>query len=244
MRIYTGTSGYSYAEWKGVFYPPKLASKNMLSYYASKLRTVEINNTFYRMPRSHVIEAWASQVGDGFLFGVKAPRRITHFKKLAECVDQLDSLFDSLRGFEEKLGPVLLQTPPTLKADVPRLRAFLDDWQASTSTHLPGPRPPRCAFEFRHKTWFTDEVYELLSDRNVALVGGDLDDANKSPPVVKTGSHAYLRLRKTEYRPGEIEAWAERIVALNVEEAFVYFKHEQTGPALALQLEAALSSAR
>ncbi len=240
MKLYAGTSGFSYPEWKGTFYPEKIAVKNMLSYYAKKLSTVEINNTFYRMPQSSVIDGWISAVGDDFLFSVKASRHITHFKKLADTSELLSYLVRGLAQFGTHLGPVLLQCPPTLKASVPLLAQFLKDFFVATdkecragAEHL---RRPRLAFEFRHSSWFDESVYSLLREHDVALVGGDLDDDNKNPPLLKTGRQLYLRLRKTHYEAGQIEEWAKKIKALDVDEAFVYFKHEELGPELASKL--------
>lgn len=237
LRVFTGTSGYSYAEWKGAFYPKKIANKDLLGYYASQLDTVEINNTFYRMPATSVIENWASQVGQDFRFGVKAPRIITHFKKLVGTEEVLDAFLRTLTAFGPKLGPVLIQTPPTLKTDTTLLVEFLGLWRQLCQKNFSPTQAPRCAFEFRHATWFNEEIYALLSDHHAALVGGDVDDTAKSPPVVNTGPWTYLRLRKTEYAPGELERWAAQLHALGVNEAFIYFKHEVQGPQLALKLK-------
>jgi uncharacterized protein YecE (DUF72 family) len=244
LHFFTGTSGYSYAEWKGVFYPKKMPSKDMLGYYATKLDTVEINNTFYRMPAPRVIESWASQVGEDFRFAVKAPRTITHFKKLMGAEEVLDTFLGTLTAFGTKLGPVLVQTPPTLKADKVLLGDFLALFGQLYPRHFPTARTERCAFEFRHPTWFNEDTYALLRDHRAALVGGDVDNVAKSPPVVNTGPWTYLRLRKTEYAHGELEGWAEQIHALGVDVAFVYFKHEVLGPALALQLKQLVGAAQ
>jgi len=240
-RVFTGTSGFSYPEWKGGFYPAKISGKDMLGFYSSQLSSVEINNTFYRMPAPQVIENWAAQVGPEFRFGVKASRRITHFKKLVGAEDVLDAFLHSLVSFGSKLGPVLVQTPPTLKADTGLLGEFLEIWQ-QLSSKIFHAQAPRCALEFRHQSWFNDDTYALLRTHQAALVGGDVDDAAKSPPVVKTGAWAYLRLRKTEYAPGELERWAAQLHALGVDEAYVYFKHEVMGPELALKLKQLLDA--
>ena len=240
MRVYTGTSGFSYPEWKGSFYPEKIPAKAMLEFYATRLRTVELNNTFYRMPKKAMIEDWARRVSDEFLFSVKISRRVTHFKKLAQTGDVLDYFFEGLAAFGSSLGPVLIQCPPTLKCDLDLLDGFFKDVQKATEAHFAAGTRLRLAFEFRHPSWMNESAYALLARENAALVGGDVDDEAKSPPLVETGSHAYLRLRKTEYQEGEIAGWAEKIRRLNAEEVFVYFKHEVQGPALAEELKSYL----
>jgi len=242
MRIHTGTSGFSYPEWKGSFYPQKIAAKNMLQFYAGQLSTVEINNTFYRMPRRSVIEGWTSQVAGDFLFAVKVSRRITHFKKLADTAELLDFFVQGLAAFGATLGPVLIQCPPTLQADAQLLTGFLADLQTAVAQHFPAGTQLRLAFEFRHKSWWVDEIYHILAAHHACLVSGDLDEAEKDPPLVKTGSHIYLRLRKTNYEPGDLENWASRLLALGVDESFVYFKHEVLGPKLAADLSSLIKT--
>jgi uncharacterized protein YecE (DUF72 family) len=231
MKAYLGTSGFSYPEWKGSFYPEKIKSPDMLSFYASQLQSVEINNTFYRMPRSSVFEGWRSQVHEDFRFAVKATRRITHFKKLADTAELLDYLLTGLAALGPCLGPVLFQLPPTLKQDLPLLLSFLE----SLPTNIKGT-PLLPAFEFRHPSWFCQETYVALEKHGAALVGGDLDDGEKDPPLVRTSEFAYLRLRKTEYTNADLDDWAEKIRALNIKQLFAYFKHEEVGPELAAKL--------
>jgi uncharacterized protein YecE (DUF72 family) len=228
VRAYVGTSGFSYKEWKGSFYPEKLPNASMLGYYAERLGTVEINNTFYRLPRASVLAGWAGTVPDDFRFAVKASRRITHFQKLADAGELLGYLFEVLKALGSKLGPVLFQLPPTFRADAPLLQAFLAQLPAGT----------RAAFEFRHPSWFDDAIYGVLEAHGAALVGGDLDESERSPPLVRTSGFTYLRLRRESesYSARELEEWAERISGLGVAEAFVYFKHEVLGPELAKQL--------
>jgi uncharacterized protein YecE (DUF72 family) len=226
VNLYVGTSGYSYKEWKGSFYPEKLAAKNMLAYYASRLPAVEINNTFYRLPQTSVLENWAAQVPPGFKFSVKASQQITHFKRLQNVEDQTKYLFDTVEALGDKLGVMLFQLPPNMKKDIARLRAFLETL----------PNTIRSAFEFRHPTWFEDDVLELLSGRNHALCASDTDDL----PVThldKTADWGYLRLRRVNYSDTNLSEWLQRIRDQKWNEAFVFFKHEDeaTGPKLAAQ---------
>ena len=230
MQIFTGTSGFSYPEWCGRFYPEALPPAQMLRYYATRLGTVEINNTFYRMPNQDTVAAWRDEVPDSFCFAVKASRRITHQKKLMEVRDDVAHLFGVVDVLGQKLGPVLFQTPPFLKKDLAVLRDFL--------ACLPEAR--RAAMEFRHQSWFADDVYSALSERNVALVAGDLEEAEKSPPLVATADFGYLRLRQLDYDPAAIADWGARIAAQGWQSAYAYLKHEVLGPLFAEQLRATL----
>jgi uncharacterized protein YecE (DUF72 family) len=230
MQIFTGTSGFSYAEWVGRFYPEALPGAQMLRYYATRLATVEINNTFYRMPNQQAVAAWRDEVPDSFCFAIKASRRITHQKKLIEVNDDVLHLFGVIDVLGQKLGPVLFQTPPFLKKDLAVLRDFL--------ACLPKGR--RVALEFRHPSWFSDDVYSALSTSNVALVGGDLEEAEKSPPLVATADFGYLRLRRLDYDPASIADWGVRIAAQRWQSAYAYLKHEVLGPLFAEALRASL----
>jgi uncharacterized protein YecE (DUF72 family) len=230
MQIFTGTSGFSYPEWVGRFYPDALPGAQMLRYYATRLATVEINNTFYRMPNQETVAAWRDEVPDTFCLAIKASRRITHQKKLADVRDDVLHLFGVVDVLGQKLGPVLFQTPPFLKKDLVVLRDFL--------ACLPPGR--RAALEFRHPSWFSDDVYSALSERNVALVGGDLEEAEKSPPLVPTADFGYLRLRRLDYDPGSIADWGARIAAQRWQFAYAYLKHEVLGPLFAEALRATL----
>jgi uncharacterized protein YecE (DUF72 family) len=230
MQIYTGTSGFSYPEWCGRFYPEALPGAQMLRYYATRLATVEINNTFYRMPNQDTVAAWRDEVPDAFCFAIKASRRITHQKKLIEVRDDVAHLFGVVDVLGQKLGPVLFQTPPFLKKDLAVLRDFL--------ACLPEGR--RAAMEFRHPSWFSDDVYGALSERNVALVGGDLEEAEKSPPLVATADFGYLRLRRMDYDPAGIADWGARIAAQSWQSAYAFLKHEVLGPLFAEALRATL----
>ena len=235
MSVKAGTSGFSYKEWKGPFYPEKLANKDMLAYYAGELPTVEINNTFYRLPRSEVLENWAEQVPEGFRFSIKASRRITHFKRLKETDEVLEYLLGTTSVLGDRLGVILFQLPPNFKADLDRLEGFLDIL----------PRNLRAAFEFRNPSWFDEEVYEALRKHGAALVTADTNEADAE--IVATASWGYLRLRKDDYDDEQLAAWARAVVDTGWEEAFVFFKHEDAGggPRMAkrfLELHGELSS--
>lgn len=234
MRSYVGTSGFSYAEWKGAFYPKGQKSADMLSFYASRLSSVEINNTFYRLPQASMLEGWRDKTPETFRFALKATRRITHFKKLRETGELLDYLLAGLDALGSRLGPVLFQLPPTQRLDLPLLRSFLDDLGRRVAARS---GTPRVVLEFRHASWFVDEVYELLAEFQAALCGGDGDDEGRvPPPSVRTTSFGYIRLRADTYSDAELGAWAEKISTLGLDEVFVYFKHEETGPFLAERL--------
>jgi len=224
MTLYVGTSGYSYKEWKGSFYPEKLAAKDMLSYYATRLPAVELNNTFYRMPQTSMVESWKTQVPDNFRFSVKASQRITHFKRLKEAGDETKYMLQTVSALEDRLGVVLFQLPPNMKKDLERLEAFLNE--------LPGNAP--AAFEFRHPTWFDDEVLNLLRRHNRALVVSDTDDL-PATRIDKTADWGYMRLRRVSYSDDDLAQWLERMRGQDWKTTFVFFKHEDegTGPKLA-----------
>jgi uncharacterized protein YecE (DUF72 family) len=220
VRLLVGTSGYSYKEWKGSFYPEELPDAKMLSYYASRLLTVEINNTFYRMPTKELLLKWKGEVGAGFTFVLKAPQRLTHRKRLSDCADDLRYFLDTAGVLDERLGPLLFQLPPFFKKDVPRLRDFL--------ALLPPDR--RAAFEFRHASWFDDETYETLRAGRAALCAADTDESGEEgPPLLGMGDWGYLRLRRADYSDADLKGWAERVQTLPWREAFVFFKHEDAG---------------
>jgi len=227
MRVLTGTSGFSYKEWVGPFYPDKLPAKAMLEHYATRLPLVEINNTFYRMPNAATIEGWRTQVPASFRFAMKAPRRITHIRRLKDCAEDVAYLLETLSGLEPCLGSVLFQLPPHFKRDLARLTAFVAEL----------PKGCRAAFEFRNDSWFEPEVFAALEARNLALVQSEEDDTPADRRLPWTADWAYLRLRKTAYAPRELEAWLERLAAAKLEEAQVLFKHEDqaTGPKLAAE---------
>ena len=219
MKFFVGTSGYSYKEWKGSFYPAKITPKEMLEYYAQRFSTVEINNSFYRMPRVSDVEAWAAQVPESFRFVLKAPQTITHRKRLKEAGDSTDFLFQTASALKERQGPVLFQLPPNLKKDLPRLETFLE---------LLIGRPS--AFEFRHESWCDDEVAACLRARSCALAVGDTDEL-PATKIVSTADWGYLRLRRADYSDDELRGWLDKIREQNWREAYVFFKHEDTGTA-------------
>jgi uncharacterized protein YecE (DUF72 family) len=225
-NLYVGTSGYSYKEWKGSFYPEKLAAKDMLAYYAERLKAVELNNTFYRLPQRSMVESWKAQVPDDFLFSVKASQRITHFKRLKEAGDETKYMLDVVSALEDRLGVVLFQLPPNMKKDLERLESFLQFI----------PENIKATFEFRHPTWFEDDVLDLLRAHNHALCVSDTDDL-PTQRIDKTADWGYLRLRRVNYPETELKEWIKRISAQQWTSTFVFFKHEDegTGPKLAAQ---------
>jgi uncharacterized protein YecE (DUF72 family) len=225
-NLYVGTSGYSYKEWKGSFYPEKLAARDMLAYYSERLKAVELNNTFYRLPKREMVESWKSQVPDNFRFSLKASQRITHFKRLKEAEDVTRYMLDTVTALEDRLGVILFQLPPNMKMDIDRLRAFLRIL----------PRDLNCAFEFRHPTWFDDEVLELLRRDSRALCVSDTDELPANH-IDKTADWGYLRLRRVNYSQPSLFEWIERIKAQNWKDTYVFFKHEDegTGPKLAAE---------
>jgi uncharacterized protein YecE (DUF72 family) len=222
MIIRAGTSGWSYKEWKGFFYPEKLAAKDMLRYYSERFPTVEVNNTFYRMPNEATLLGWLDQVPQDFTFVLKASKRITHDKWLKDVEDSVQYLLRTAASLGARLGPFLVQLPPNMKVDVPRLRDFLAIF------------PARAAFEFRNESWFTDEVYDALREKNQAWCVADTGEPG-DPPFVATADWGYLRLRRVLYEDADVAAWAERVKSQPWKEAFVFFKHEDagTGPRLA-----------
>ena len=224
MNYWVGTSGFSYKEWKGSFYPEDLSNDRMLAYYGERLNAVEINNTFYRMPKRTTLADWAGKVPEDFSFVLKASRKITHFKRLKDTQDELGYLVDVSSELGARLGPMLFQLPPNLKIDVERLRDFVSLFPAGL----------RAAFEFRHDSWFTDEIYTVLGDAGVALVTADTG-TDEPAEVVATASYGYLRLRREAYEPDDVARWARVVSDQEWEDAFVFFKHEDAGagPALA-----------
>lgn len=230
VRVFIGTSGYSYKEWKGSFYPEDLPASKMLRYYAERLDTVEANNTFYRMPSAKTLDEWTAQVPPGFVFAIKAPQRITHQQRLVGSAETLEAVWRATEVLGARRGPFLFQLPPFLKKDVPRLADFLALLPASIEA----------AFEFRHPSWLDDEVYAALEARRAALV---IADAEKlTTPLVATAPFGYLRLRREDYTQADVDTWAARISAQPWPRAYVYFKHEEagTGPRLAAELRARL----
>ena len=232
MRIAVGTSGYAYKEWKGTFYPADLKAEDYLPYYAGRLETVEINNTFYRMPTEKVLAAWAAQVPGTFTFVLKASQKITHRKRLKECAPELQYFLRTATALGGRLGPTLFQLPPNLKKDLPRLLDFLSLV----------PHTWRAALEFRHASWFDEDVFDALRHHNAALVVAEFDpeESDLAVPFVATADWGYLRLRRGDYDGASLAAWAGTVRAQAWKEAFVFFKHEEAGagPRLAAEFRA------
>jgi uncharacterized protein YecE (DUF72 family) len=233
VRLFAGASGFAYKPWKGPFYPVDLPDAEMLAYYAARLPAVEINNTFYRLPKTKLLEDWASQTPDSFRFALKASRRITHMHRLKDVGELVQYLFETAGALGTKLGPFLFQLPPHLKKDLDRLRAFLE--------LVPAER--RVALEFRNASWFEDDVFEALRAHDAALCVAETEPDDKEGgdapvPLVATASWGYLRLRRENYSDADLEAWAGRIRSQNWSEAYVFFKHEDDGtaPTFALRL--------
>lgn len=226
MKLRVGTSGYGYKEWRGIFYPEKIPPKEMLRFYGERLNAVEINYTFYHMPTEKVLSSWVGQVPEDFAFALKAPRVITHIKRLKDVGEEADYFFTTLSSaLGPRLGAVLLQFPPYFHADRERLEGFL--------TLI--PPAIRCAFEFRSPTWREEGIPEILADRDFSLCTADTDEA-PIQEIVSTASWGYLRLRRSGYTGEDLSAWLERIRARRWERAFVFFKHvdEARGPGEAL----------
>lgn len=233
MKVRIGTSGFQYAEWKGTFYPADLSTAKMLPYYSERFCTTEINYTFHRIPSAKTIDNWCAATPDGFQFALKAPQKVTHFAKLRDCGDTLRYFFGVVASLERKLGPVLFQLPPSLKNDTDLLATFLSDL----------PQTIRAAFEFRNQSWLADDVFALLKQRNVALCIAESEKL--STPVEATADYGYLRLRREDYVDGDVARWADviRQQSPTWSDAYVYFKHEESGigPRLAAQLSGLLS---
>jgi len=226
-RLVAGASGYSFKEWKGNFYPDTIKPEDMLAWYAARLPTVEINNTFYRTPKTTVLEGWSAATPDTFRFAIKASRRITHISRIKSesAAEPLGFLYRALAALGEKRGPVLFQLPPNLKKDLPRLAEFLKLL----------PPDHRAAFEFRNDTWFDDDVYDALKSVGASLCLSERED-NAPPPLVETAPWGYVRLRLETYSPDDLKQWAARLEATSWREIHVYFMHEPTAPAYAQAL--------
>ena len=214
MQLLAGTSGYSYKEWCGHFYPEKLPADAMLRYYAERLPTVEINNTFYRMPAEEMLARWATEVPASFTFTLKAPQRITHQQRLKDAGPAVAEFIRRAATLGDRLGVLLFQLPPFFKKDLPRLTDFLALLPAS----------PRAAFEFRNASWHSDDVYDALRIRGAMLCVTDTDEGET--PFVATADHGYLRLRRTHYDDADLSGWIERIAVQPLARVYVYFMHE------------------
>ena len=232
MNVRVGTSGFAYKEWKGSFYPADMPDSGMLAFYASRFSTVEINNPFYRMPQAKVVAGWAGQTPKDFSFVLKAPQRITHFARLKGIDDSVAFFLRAAAELGDKQGPLLFQLPPNFKKDMQRLGGLLELL----------PRTVRAAVEFRHDSWFDEEVYAALRARGVALCAVETEEGKT--PLVATAPFGYLRLREVEYADDQLAAWARDIRAQPWSDAWVFFKHEDEGrgPKLAERLVGALGS--
>jgi len=224
VKIYVGTSGYAYKEWKGKFYPEKISSKDMLRFYSGRFDTVEINNTFYQMPNESVLSSWHEQVPEKFIFALKAPQLITHIKQLRNVEDEAGYLFRTLRVLGKKLGPVLFQFPKSFRADYQALEDFLALIPEKTS----------CAFEFRNPSWLDEKILSLLRKKKCCLCIADMDE-NPAKEIIATAPWGYLRLRRPDYTDKELSQWMKKILSQKWKKAFVFFKHEEgaKGPELA-----------
>lgn len=234
QRVLVGTSGYNYPEWRGTFYPDKFPTTRMLAYYAERFPTVEINYTFYRLPNEKLLAGWSAATPDPFCFTLKAPRRITHDAKLQHCDDLLLAFCRTAQTLGPKLGVLLFQLPPASRKNVDVLRRFVEAF----------PEGIRAAFEFRHPSWFDEDVLAVLRERNLALCIADSEKLHT--PVETTADYAYFRLRDEGYQQTDLERWAQTIAAVpGVGDAFVYFKHEEQGlgPEFAQRLVSALARA-
>ncbi len=220
-ELLVGTSGYSYKEWKGPFYPADLPAQRMLRYYAERLPAVEINNTFYRMPKREMLERWRTEVPATFRFVLKASQRITHRRRLQDAEEEVRYLVETSEALGEQRGPFLLQLPPYLRKDAERLKTFLGYWPAAA----------RAAFEFRHPSWFDEEIATVLRDAGAALCVADSDDTEGAvePPIQSTASFGYLRLRRPDYQDDDLRRWVARIDQQDWAQVFVFFKHEDEG---------------
>jgi len=227
VAIWVGTSGYNYPEWRGSFYPEKFPTAKMLPFYAERFSTVEINYTFYRMPNAKTIAGWNAETPAGFVFALKASRRITHDARLKDVDEPLRYFLDTARTLGPKLGPLLFQLPPFFKKDLDRLGDAL----------VLLPSGIRCAFEFRHESWFSEDVYALLSTRNAALCIADTEKG--TTPLVATADFGYFRLRDEGYVAEDLRKWSQTVKKLGAgwQDTFIYFKHEESGIGSALAQE-------
>jgi len=216
MKMYVGTSGYGYKEWKGIFYPEKIPPKEMLRFYSERLSSVEINNTFYHMPTKGVLASWAEQVPRDFIFAIKAPQAITHLKRLRNVDEETEYLFSTLSALGRKLGPILFQFPKGFRADHGVLKDFL--------ALIPGNMS--CAFEFRSPSWLDVEILGLLREKRCSLCIADADE-NPANEIISTAAWGYLRLRRSDYPDADLSQWIERILSQKWERVFVFFKHEE-----------------
>ena len=234
MKPWIGTSGFQYAEWKGKFYPEVMPAAKMLAFDAEHFSTTEVNYTFRRIPSAKTIENWKQQTPVDFRFTLKAPQKVTHYARLRDCADTIRYFYDVASALGDKLGPVLFQLPPNFKKDVVLLADFVNC--------LPGGL--RAAFEFRHESWFSDDVYEALKTRSAVLCIADMEEIT-TPPIA-TADWGYLRLRREDYTDADVSRWAAfvRAQAERWGDVFIYFKHEDAGmgPRLGKQMQELLGA--
>jgi uncharacterized protein YecE (DUF72 family) len=215
MKVLAGTSGFAFKEWKGPFYPEKLKDAEMLAYYAGQFPVVEINNTFYQLPKEKTLLDWAAKVPETFQFAIKASQRITHFTRLKpESAEVVEYLLRTVGVLGERLGPVLFQLPPNMKREHERLTAFLSRL----------PRGGRYAMEFRHESWFDEGTFQALRDHDVAFVVSEQEDF--ATPVLATASWTYVRPHRLDYDASGFATWAARLKALGRDVNYVFFKHD------------------
>jgi uncharacterized protein YecE (DUF72 family) len=227
-RLLAGASGYSFKEWKGSFYPQKIKQEDMLRYYSERLPTVEINSSFYGLPKISVLEKWANNTPADFCFTIKAPKQITHIAQLKAdaAAESVHLLYQNLVALGAKRGPVLFQLPPSLKKDMPRLKEFLALL----------PQGHRAAFEFRNDSWFCDEVYSALKDSGSALCLSEREGMDEPPPLVETADWGYIRLRLEKYTEDDLKHWAGKLHTTKWKRITAYFMHEPTAPGYAQTL--------
>ena len=228
-QLFIGTSGFDYREWKPSFYPADLPRKQFLQYYATRFRSVELNNTFYQMPNAAKIASWSAATPEHFRFALKAPRRITHSERLKIPSEALSYFVQTASGLKQRLGALLFQLPPFFKCDNERLSSFLAAL----------PSDIRAAFEFRHESWFTDDTYKILEGKAAALCIHDADE--KTTPIRLTSRFTYIRLRRSQYPPELRREWQQRIQSWTGQgiDVFAFIKHEDNpeAPLVALQFQ-------
>jgi uncharacterized protein YecE (DUF72 family) len=221
--IRIGTSGFSYPEWKGTFYPSEVPAKKYLAYYSSHFPTTEINNSFYRTPNAKTVETWYNEVPDDFSFTLKLNQKITHIKKLKAAQEDMEYFLEIASHLQQKLGTILVQLPPYFKQDLPTLEEFVSSYS----------RKARLAFEFRHGTWNDPQTYAILRKHNCAWA---VVEAEEQPAIREiTADFVYMRLRKGDYTPQELSVWGEWIKEQSVD-VYCYLKHDEKAPVLAKQL--------
>lgn len=227
-RLYLGTSGWSYSEWKGKFYPAKIKPDEMLPFYAQHFDAVELNNSFYRMPKAEAMVKWRDTVPESFRFSVKAPQVITHIRRLGDIAEPVQRFLEVTTAMGDRLGPILFQLPPNMKADVDRL--------ANLFRLLPAGQ--QVTFEFRHDSWLSEPVFDLLREHDAALCLAETDEA--VAPLLPASGFVYLRLRKSDYTTEELVAWHQKLTALVAEgrDVYCFFKHESSakGPQYVLSV--------